>query len=51
MDSENLFAIEKLLKRRTRSGIKEIFVKRLDYPSSMNSWITEDSVQDLGVKT
>lgn len=49
MDSENLFAIEKVLKRRTRSGIKKIFVKWLDYPSSMNSWITEDSVQDIGV--
>lgn len=51
MDSENLFAIEKILKRRTRSGIKEIFVKWLDYPSSMNSWITEGSVQTLGGKT
>ena len=48
MESDNLFAIEKVIKRRKRSGVKELFVKWLDYPSSFNSWIAEDSVETLG---
>ena len=47
MDSENLFLIEKVLKRRKRAGKTELFVKWLDYPSSMNSWVSEDSLETL----
>ena len=46
-DSETLFNIEKVVKRRKRQGKKELHVKWLDYPSSMNSWVSEDSVQTL----
>ena len=46
-DSETLFIIEKVVKRRKRQGKTELLVKRLDYPSSMNSWVSEDSVQML----
>ncbi|MEW8548439.1 MAG: chromo domain-containing protein, partial [Candidatus Thiodiazotropha sp.] len=47
MDSENLFAIEKVLKKRKLGGKTELFVKWLDYPNSMNSWISQDSVESL----
>ena len=47
MDSENLFLIEKVLKRRKRAGKTELFVKWLDYPNSMNSWVSEDSIESL----
>lgn len=47
IDSENLFLIESVLKRRKRAGKTELFVKWLDYPSSMNSWVSEDSVENL----
>lgn len=33
------FKIEKILKERKRSGVKEYFVKWLGYPDSENSWI------------
>ena len=48
MDSKTLFLIEKVIKRRKRKGKTELFVKWLDYPSSMNSWISETSVKTLG---
>ena len=48
MDSKTLFLIEKVIKRRKRKGKTELFVKWLDYPHSMNSWIAENSVQTLG---
>lgn len=47
-DSETLFLIEKVIKKRKRNGKVELLVKWLDYPSSMNSWVSEDSVQTLG---
>ena len=47
MDSENLFLIEKVLKRRKRAGKTELYVKWLDYPSSMNSWILEENLENL----
>lgn len=47
MDSKTLFLIERVIKRRTRKGKKELFVKWLDYPNSMNSWIPADSVETL----
>ena len=46
-DSETLFIIEKVVKRRKRQGKTELLVKWLDYPSSVNSWVSEDSVQTL----
>ena len=45
MNSKSLFFIEKVLKRRKRSCKTDLFVKWLDYPSSMNSWIDADSVK------
>ena len=47
MDSETLFLIEKVVKRRKRQGQTELLVKWLDYPSSMNSWVSAKSVQSL----
>jgi len=44
---EDLFKVEKVLKRRTRNGIKEAFVKWLGYPKKFNSWVKEVDIQDL----
>ena len=46
-DSETVFMIEKVVKWRKRQGKTELLVKWLGYPSSMNSWVSEDSVQRL----
>lgn len=45
--TENLHRVEKILKKRTRRGIKEVFVKWTNYPPTYNSWIPEKDVQDL----
>ena len=42
---QEIFRIEKILRRRTRGGIKEIFVKWKGYPASFNSWIKESDLQ------
>lgn len=48
--TENLHRVEKILRRRKRSDIKEVFVKWLNYPSTYNSWIPEKDVQNLNVQ-
>ncbi|EFP09772.1 hypothetical protein CRE_21847 [Caenorhabditis remanei] len=35
------YKIEKILKRRTRKGVKELFVKWYGYPEKFNSWIED----------
>lgn len=43
-DSQNnLYKVEKILKRRTHNGIKEVFVKWYGYPEKFNSWISEQN--------
>ena len=48
--TDNLYRIEKILKRRKRNGIKEVFVKWLNYPNTYNSWIREGEVNKLRKK-
>ena len=45
--TENLYRIEKVLQKRKRRGIIEIFVKWLNYPSTYNSWISEKELVKL----
>ena len=35
------FEVETILKRRKRGGVREMFVRWLGYPQSMNSWVNE----------
>ena len=44
---DNLYRVEKILKRRTRRGVKEVFVKWLNFPPSYNSWIPAKDVKEL----
>ena len=41
-----LYPIEQVLKRRTRKGIKECFVKWQGFSSKHNSWISSSSIVD-----
>ncbi|CAI4220480.1 unnamed protein product [Auanema sp. JU1783] len=45
-NSSGQYFIEKILKRRTRSGVKEIFVKWSGYPDEFNEWIVQDNLVD-----
>ena len=40
-----MYRIEKVLRRRTRGGTKEIYVKWRGYPKEFNSWIKESDLQ------
>ncbi|XP_033726667.1 uncharacterized protein LOC117316238 [Pecten maximus] len=44
---DDLFKVERVLKRRKRNGIQEVYVKWLGYPKKFNSWIKESDVQNL----
>ena len=45
--TENLYRIEKVIKKRKRKGIKEIYVKWLNYPERYNTWIPETELSGI----
>ena len=47
MDPAQTWKVEKVLKRRTRKGVKEVFIKWLRWPDRFNSWIPAADLQDL----
>jgi hypothetical protein len=42
--AKDVYVIEKILKKRTRKGIKEVLVKWKDYDNEYNSWIKESDL-------
>ena len=44
LEEDDVFMIEKILRRRTRDGIKEVFIKWKGYSRSHNSWEPESSI-------
>ena len=42
---QEIYRIEKVLRKRTRNGIKEVYVKWRGYSSDFNSWIPIDNLQ------
>ena len=42
---QDVFRIEKVLRRRTRGGVKEIYVKWRGYPKTFNSWLRASELQ------
>ena len=44
---QEIFRIEDILRRRTRGGVKEVYVKWKGYPASFNSWIKQSNLQSL----
>ena len=47
MDSNVVYKIEDILKRRKRNGIPEVLVKWKGWPVKFNSWIPESDVQEI----
>lgn len=45
--TENQYRIEKILRRRLKNGVKECFIKWLNYPNNYNSWVTESEIKKL----
>ena len=44
-DENSLWRVEKILKRRTRNGRQEAFVKWMGWPKKFNSWILERNLE------
>ena len=44
---ENLYRVEKIIKRRHKNGKSELFVKWLNYPKTFNSWIDAEDLVEL----
>lgn len=47
VSKESSFRIEKILKKRKRKGVREVFVKWLNHDPSYNSWIPESNIHDI----
>lgn len=44
---ENVYRIEKILRKRSRNGKKEVLIKWLGYPDSYNTWEPAENIQKL----
>ena len=47
VSSNPTYRLEKVLKRRTIAGVKQSFVKWLNYDSKHNCWINDASIEDV----
>ena len=47
LDENSSFKIEKILKRRSRNGRREVLVKWLHWPNKFNQWIDAEAVEAL----
>ena len=41
------YVIDKVLKRRTYRGVKQLLVSWLGYPTSFNTWINADQARNV----
>ena len=46
-ENDDVYRVEKILKRKKVGGEKMVLVKWLGYDSKHNSWIPESSIQDI----
>lgn len=46
-NAESLWQIEKIIRKRTMKGVKQVFVKWKGYPKRFNSWIDEAEIQNM----
>ena len=44
---QEVYRIEKVIRKRTKNGIKEVYVKWRGYADKFNQWIPESDVKDL----
>ena len=49
IEDDKIWKIDKILKRRTRKGIKEVLVHWMYWPKEFDSWEKEESIEDISV--
>ena len=47
---DTVYKIEKVLKKRTYRGVKQVYVKWLYYPGKFNSWVDASSVEKINLE-
>ena len=47
---DTVYKIEKVLKKRTYRGTKQVYVKWLYYPRKFNSWVNASSVEKINTE-
>ena len=47
INNDDVYRVEKILRKRKRKGIVEYFVKWKGYPDKFNSWIAESNISKL----
>ena len=47
MTDDTVYQIEKILKKRTYRGVKQVYVKWLYYPRKFNYWADASSVEKI----
>ena len=45
--NDDVYRVEKVLRKRTRKGVVEYFVKWKGYPDKFNSWVSESDISKL----
>ena len=45
--NDDIYRVEKVLRKRTRKGVVEYFVKWKGYPDKFNSWVSESDISKL----
>lgn len=48
-NTESLWLIEKIIRKRQRRGRKEVYVKFVGWDDRFNSWILESEVKDMNL--
>lgn len=48
-NTESLWLIEKIIRKRQRQGRKEVYVKFVGWDDRFNSWILESEVKDMNL--
>ena len=46
-DEDDMFKLEKIIRKHTKKGVKEVLVKWMGYPNKFNQWIPESSIMTL----
>lgn len=47
MSDDTLYPIEKIIRKRTRNGVKQYYVKYKGWDASHNEWVNENQIDDI----
>ena len=47
IENDDVYRVEKILRKRKRKGVVEYFVKWKGYPDKFNSWVPESNISTL----